>query len=346
MLELMFNLGKNFIMAEKINFGSHKGTDLHQFILKNKNNMEVSVTEWGAIITSIKVLTDEGMRECVLGFDSIEDYTSEEYLSNYPYLGAIIGRNAGRISSGRFPLNGQEIQVTVNHGEHHLHGGSEGFDKKIWKVEEVGDHSVTLSYVSKDGEEGYPGNVSVKVIYTLNDDNELKVEYFAETDQPTPVNLTQHSYFNFNAEDSGDILTHHLTVNSDQYVPLNENLLPTGEISKTENTRYDYTKPKNPSEDLDNSFVNKNNNTVIGSLKSADGKVQMEVISSYPVLHLYTGYYLPEISPKNRKKLGKNAGICFEAQGFADAPNRLEFPSTILNPNEKYQHSTIFKFIF
>lgn len=333
-------------MIEKVSFGSNKGSDVHCFILKNKNGMEVSITEWGAIITSIKVPTDVGMRECVLGFDGMDGYLSAEYLNNYPYLGAIIGRNAGRISFGRFPLEGKDIQVTLNHGEHHLHGGSEGFDKKIWKVERAENNEITLSYFSKDGEEGYIGNVSVKIIYTLNDNNELKVEYFAETDKATPVNLTQHSYFNFNTENEGNILSHQLKINSDEYVPLNEHLLPTGEITKVEDTIYDYTKGRNPNQNLDNSFINKNNVEVIGTLESADGKVAMEVTSSYPVLHIYTGYYLPEINLKDRKKIGKNAGICFEAQGFADAPNRPEFPSTILKPNEKYQHFTIFKFIF
>lgn len=333
-------------MIEKVSFGSYQGVDFHRFILKNNNGMEVSITEWGAIITSIKIPLGNEFRECVLGFDTIEAYIADEYLNNYPYLGAIIGRNAGRISFGKFPLNGKEIMVTPNHGEHHLHGGKEGFDKKIWNVENTESNTITLSYLSKDGEEGYPGNVTVKVIYTLNDDNELKVEYFAETDKATPVNLTQHTYFNFNAENTGDILSHQLKINSEEYVPLNENLLPIGKIEKVTDTIYDYTKGKNPHENLDNSFTNKNNEKSIGSLQSNDGKVTMEVKSSYPVLHIYTGYYLPEIEANGRKYLGKNAGICFEAQGFADAPNRPEFLSTILNPNEKYQHSTIFKFIF
>lgn len=333
-------------MIETLNFGSYNGTDFHRFILKNSNGMEVSITEWGAIITSIKVPTAEGLRECVLGFDSINDYLSDDYLQNYPYLGAIIGRNAGRISNAEFPMNGETIKVTKNHGDAHLHGGKEGFDKKVWKVESAENNSITLSYISKDGEEGYPGNVTVKVVYSLNDNNELKVDYFAETDKLTPVNLTQHSYFNFSANGSEDILSHQLKINSDEYVPLNENLLPTGEISKVEGTIFDYSQGKNPSEELDNSFVNKNNANVIGSLQSPDNKVTMEVTSTYPVLHIYTGYYLPELAPENRKQIGKNAGLCFEAQHFADAPNRPEFPTTLLNPNETYQQSTIFKFIF
>lgn len=313
--------------------------------LKNKNGMVVKISPYGGIIKSIKVPVNGEMRECVLGFDKIEDYKSEKYLENYPYLGALIGRNAGRIANSEFTLNDKKITVSANQHPNHLHGGNEGFDKKNWTVKNQQTDSVTLSYLSKNGEEGYPGNLNVEVKYSLNDNNEIKVEYFTETDEPTYVNLTQHSYFNLAAGHSEDVSGHQLQIPSSKYVPLNELLLPTGAIEAVEGTIYDYRQPKAPDADLDNSFVLENHNTA-GTLTSPDGAVKLEVSTTYPVLHIYTGYYLPEIEVAGRKTIKKNAGLCFEAQGFADAPNQPSFKSTLLNSGEKYQHQTIFKFNF
>ncbi len=332
-------------MIEKAPFGSAAGREFSLYTLKNKNGMQVSVTELGGIITSIKVPVDGELRECVLGFDAIEDYFSEDYQAGYPYLGAIIGRNAGRVGNAQFPLNDKMVSLNANHGDHQLHGGAEGFDRKIWQINILGNETLELNYNSEDGEEGYPGTVKTTVRYILSDDNELTVQYSAETDQPTVVNLTQHTYFNFNKENSGDILSHRLMVNSDKFVPLDENLLPNGEILQVVSSN-DYRGGKNPDAELDSSFPLADNEQMAGSLESPDGKVKMEVYTTQPVLHIYTGYYLPDVQTGGRKAVSKNAGICFEAQGFADAPNHPEFKSTILKPGEKYNQQTTFKFLF
>lgn len=327
-------------------FGEYKGKIYHLYHITNTNGMEVAVTELGAIITSIKVPDGGGKRELVLGFDSLEEYFSDEYQSAYPYLGAVIGRNAGRISYSKLKLGEKEIELTPNIEPHHLHGGKEGFDRKFWRVEETGDNFIVLSYRSSDGEEGYPGNVHTSVKYTLNDCNELKVVLIAGTDAETVVNLTQHTYFNFNHISSGDVLSHQLQVNSHNYVPLSEDLLPTGEILPVEETPFNYTTPKNPEAELDISFPLKDRSEFAGMLESPDSKVRMTVTTTQPVLHIYTGFYLPDVTPAGRKTLRKNAGICFETQGYADAPNHEAFVSTILKPAEEYRHETIFKFEF
>lgn len=331
-------------MVTKTVFGVHGGVSYDLYTLSNIHGMEVCITQLGAIITSIKVPDGEGKRELVLGFDSLAEYFSDDYQRGYPYLGAVVGRNAGRISYSKFKLGDKEIQLTPNLEPHHLHGGKSGFDRKFWTVAETGDSFITLIYFSKDGEEGYPGNVCASVTYDLNNDNELKVLLVADTDAETVVNFTQHMYFNFNTNQHGDILSHRLQVSSSNYVPLSDELLPTGEILPVEGTNYDYTSPKHPDADLDLSFPLKNGAQKAGILESPDGKIRMTVTTTQPVLHIYTGAYLPELSAAGRKNLCKNAGICFETQGFADAPNHRSFASTILKPGERYHQETIFKF--
>lgn len=332
-------------MITKRVFGQRDGAVYDLYTITNTNGMEVGITPLGAIITSIKIPEDNGMRELVLGFDRLEEYFSEDYQAGYPYLGAVIGRNAGRISHSEFQLDSRKVQLTPNLDSHHLHGGKTGFDRKFWNVEEIGDAFITLSYFSGDGEEGYPGNVRTTVRYTLTKHNELKVEFFAGTDAETVVNLTQHTYFNLNHDNGGNILSHRLQVNADHYVPLSAELLPTGEILPVEQTSFDYRSPKNPDAELDLSFPLKDG-SVAGILESPDCKVRMTVSTTQPVLHIYTGYYLPQVAAEGRKKLDKNAGICFETQGFADAPNHPAFKTTILKPGQNYHQETIFKFEF
>lgn len=318
------------------------------YTLRNQAGMQVSVMELGAVITSVKVPLKRGLRECVLGFDRVEAYFSEAYLNHYPYLGAVIGRNAGRIARSEWMLNGKKIILSANHGAHHLHGGKEGFDKKFWQVVDFEEESarICLHYTSKDGEEGYPGTVRVRVAYALTQDNTLRVDYFARTDRPTPLNLTQHTYFNFNEERFGDILGHSLIAYADHYVPLDECLLPVGTIAPVEGTDFDYREPKLPGAFLDASFVLRKGTDEAGVLVSPDGLLKMSVATSYPVLHLYTGSFLPDIRPEGRKALKKNAGICFEAQHFPDALNHAAFPDTVLYPGKPYHFYTLFKFIF
>lgn len=333
-------------MLTKEVFGTHEGIDYTLFILKNNNGVSVNITELGAIITSVKIPVNGQLRECVLGFDDIADYFSTDYLENYPYLGAVIGRNAGRVSHGKIKIGEQPVQLTQNKGGHHLHGGSQGFDRQFWDVENFGENSITLTYHSEDGEEGYPGNLTARVIYTLTDNNELKVEFEAEADADTVTNLTQHTYFNLNGGNFGDILSHQIQINASNYVPLDEFLLPKGEILPVEGSEYDYRALRHPDSHLDVSFPINPSSSPAGILVSPDQKLTMEVKTTQPVLHIYAGYYILNKETEGRKTLQQNAGICFETQGFADAPNHEAFLSTVLKRGEKYHHTTTFKFIF
>lgn len=332
-------------------FGTYNDKSVKIITLTNKNGMQVSITNFGGIITSVKVPVNGQMVETVLGFDTFEEYVSEEYRKGYPYLGAIIGRNAGRIKLGKTQIDGKPLQVTTNHGGNQLHGGFVGFDSVVWdivKVEEEPNPKVVLEYFSKDGEEGFPGNLTATVSYELLDDNSIQIHYGGKTDKPTILNLTQHTYFNLNHENKGDILSHILTINSDKYVPLEpEFFTPTGEILPVAGTPLDYRKGQPIYEHTDNSFVNEiSSDKCIGSVTNAEKTITVEVRTNHAVLHIYAGYYLPELQPANRKELGKNAGFCFEAQGFADALNHPNFKSTQLNPGEEYDYFTNFKFIF
>lgn len=327
------------------NWGEIKQKKVFLFTLKNKNGMEVSLTNFGGIITSIKIPSNGKTIESVLGFNSLEEYLDEEYRKNYPYFGVIIGRNAGRIKAGKTTLNGKELQLSVNHNGAQLHGGFEGFDSKVWEVISTDNQSVTLQYISPDGEEGYPGEVVAKVTYSLNENNELRVDYHGTTNKPTILNLTQHSYFNFGAN-SGNVLNHLLKINGNLYSPLNPDYSPTGELLNVENTYLDYRKFREVHQDIDNAFPRQvSENEVVGSLYCPETKLRMDVKTNQPVLHIYAGYYVPELQPKDRKSTGKNAGICFECQGFADALNYPQFQSTQLNPEQEYSYFTIFKFL-
>ncbi|WP_392448787.1 aldose epimerase family protein [Capnocytophaga canis] len=331
----------------KKTFGTYAGKNVTLITLENSKGMEVSIMNYGGIITSIKYPVNGKKIETVLGFDTFEEYLSEAYRKEYPYFGAIIGRNAGRIKGGKTTLNGKELQLTVNHGAAQLHGGFQGFDSKVWEIVEVGDNQnlfVVLKYISPDGEEGFPGEVVVNVTYSLNDDNELRVDYHGKTDKPTILNLTQHTYFNFNS-DSKNILNHLLQVNGNRYSPLNPDYSPTGELLLVENTHLDYRKPVTVHPDIDNAFPRQvSENEVVGSLICEESNIRMDVRTNQPVLHIYGGYYVPELHPEGRKSTGQNAGICFECQGFADALNYPQFPSTQLNPEDEYSYFATFHF--
>lgn len=328
-------------------WGKVANDDVFLFRLTNRNGMKVGITNFGAIIQSLVVSTSTEEIETVLGFNTLKEYLSTEYRKEYPYFGAVIGRNAGRIKGGKTMLNGKELQLSVNHNGSQLHGGFQGFDSKVWQVVSVRNEetpSVTLQYVSADGEEGFPGEVLAQVTYSLNNQNELRVDYEATTSKPTILNLTQHAYFNFNTN-SDNILNHYLQVNGNRYSPLNPDYSPTGELLLVEDTPLDYRTPKRVHPDIDNAFPRQvPENEVVGSLICNESKVRMDVITNQPVLHIYAGYYVPELRPENRKQTGQNAGICFECQGFADALNYPQFPSTQLNPDEKYKRFAIFRF--
>lgn len=340
----------------KSNFGKTKeGQSVDLYTLTNANGMTVKITNYGGIVTSLQVPDKNGqLGDVVLGFDSLD-----KYLEGHPYFGALIGRYGNRIAKGKFTLNGTEYNLATNNDENHLHGGIKGFDKVIWNGEIVKKETevgIKLSYLSKDGEEGYPGNLSVVVIYTLTNDNELKILYEAETEKPTPVNLTHHSYFNLKGAGNGDILGHLLTIHADRFTPVDDGLIPTGELKSVKDTPMDFTVPKAIGERINQVKGGYDHNYVLngwdGSLRQAakvvdplSGRV-MEVWTTEPGLQFYSGNFLDgTITGKEGKIYNKHYGFCLETQHFPDSPNKPQFPSTILKPGEKYTHTTIYRFL-
>lgn len=328
------------------------GSEVQLFTLKNANGMEVSITNYGGIVTSIKVPDQNGnIENVVLGFDDLE-----QYKSGHPFFGAIAGRYANRIAKGQFELNGEVYELATNNGENHLHGGVEGFDKKLWEAEANEDeNSVTLSYLSPDGEEGYPGNLDVDVTYTLTDNNELRIDYHATTDAPTVVNLTNHSYFNLSGDPSQGILDHVLTINADRYTPVDEGLIPTGELRPVEGTPFDFTEPETVGARIDSippgydhNYVLNNPDTGLRKIATVEheesGRI-MEVYTDQPGVQLYTGNFLDgSLTDRQGNPIEQYAALCLETQTFPDSPNKPDFPSPVLNPGETYETTTIYQF--
>ena len=356
---------KNEIMSlvniDKKPFGVTKdGIDINQYILKNSNGMQISVINYGGIITSWKAKDRDGSYEdIVLGFDNLSDYESSS-----PYFGALIGRYGNRIKEGKFSLDGVDYTLEVNNGENHLHGGVKGFDKVIWEVEkEVKEASASLilRHISADMEEGYPGNLDVKVIYTLTNDDELKVRYEAETDKKTIVNLTQHSYFNLSANLSRDILAHQITIDADSFLPVDKTLIPSGELRDVEGTPFDFRKPKRVGDDInedytqltlgngyDHCWVLNNQNEGVRFVASAYDTLSgrsLEIFSDQPGIQFYSGNFLDgTLKSKDGGNYEFRSGFCLETQHYPNSPNQESFPSVILNPGEKYNTETIFRF--
>ena len=336
------------------------GTPVDLYTLSNDNGTEIKITNYGGIVVSLIVMDRNGNPEdVVLGYDNLD-----EYIKNNPYFGSIVGRFGNRIARGKFTLNGVEYTLAQNDGENHLHGGIRGFDKVVWRAEEVKNddyRGLSLTYVSKDGEEGYPGNLSVKVIYTLTNNNELKIEYFAETDKATVINLTHHSYFNLAVAGSGNILGHEMMINADRFTPIDETLIPTGELQSVKNTPMDFIQPvtigSRIEQDYEQLILGKgyDHNWVLnnpdGSLTLAarvyepvSGRV-MEVYTTEPGIQFYSGNFLDgTITGKEGKVYIKRDGFCLETQHFPDSANKPHFPSTVLKPGETYKQITIYKF--
>jgi aldose 1-epimerase len=314
--------------------------------IRGANGIEVSVIPHGGAITSLKTPDRHGnLVDIVLGYDTVDDY-----VRNPRYVGALIGRHANRIADGRFSLNGVEYQLPQNNGPNHLHGGFNGFDKRVWKVRENGN-TLHLSYFSKDGEENYPGNLEAFVDFTLRD-NELRLDYRAATDRDAIVNLTNHSYFNLRGE--GTILDHELTLNADSFTPVDEELIPTGEIKPVAGTHMDFRNGKAIGAEIhlggyDHNFVL---NDWDGSLKFAvrlyepvTGRV-LEILSTEPGMQFYSGNFLDgSLIGRNGVAYEKYTGLCLEPQHFPDAPNHPNFPSTVLRPGEEYHQTTIYRFL-
>lgn len=335
-----------------------KSVDL--YTLTNINSIEVSIMTYGGIVVSLKVPDRKGqLQEITLGYDTLDGYLK----NNSPYFGALIGRYGNRIGKGKFSLGGREYRLATNNGESHLHGGVRGFDKAVWKQTEVrGQKSVglKLDYVSADGEEGYPGALTVTVFYTLTNDNELKIEYAATTTKETIVNLTNHAYFNLGAD--ANILKHEVMINADRFTPISEAFIPTGELKNVKGTPMDFTTLTAIGARInqkDEQLIRANgydHNWVLnrkdGSLSLAarveeptSGRV-LEVFTTEPGVQFYTGNFLDgTIKGKAGKVYQQRAGFCLETQHFPDSPNKPNFPSTILKPGQKYATTTIYRFV-
>lgn len=345
------------IINEESFAGTHNGKPVVLYTLKNKNGLVAQITNYGAIIVSIYTPDRKGnMSDIVQGYDTASEYIK----GNNPYMGAVCGRCANRIALGKFTLMGKEYSLAVNNGPNHLHGGLTGFSKAIWDVTETSSTHLKLEYVSKDMEEGYPGNLRVTVTYTLTDENELRLDYKAITDKTTVVNLASHSYFNLAGEGSGSIYDHDLMINAAFFTPTDETSVPTGEILSVKGTSMDFSKSHKigmfidqDDEQLrygagyDHNFVLSHRAGTVGLAAVAhdplSGRV-MEVYTTQPGVQLYTANWIDNEPGKGGKRYGRRWAFCLETQHFADAINKPHFPSTILNPGEVYNHSCIHKF--
>jgi aldose 1-epimerase len=340
----------------------YAGKPIEMVTLKNSHGMEVQAISYGAIITSIKVPDRAGkIGDVVLGFDSPEQYWHEP---TPPYFGAVVGRYGNRIAKGKFAINGKTYTLATNNGPNSLHGGNKGFDKQVWDVttKEAPEGSQAIfSRTSKDGEEGYPGNLQVRVTYTLTEKNELIVEYHATTDKSTPVNLTQHSYFNLAGEGSGTILDHQLTIDADRYTPVDDTLIPTGELAPVQGTPFDFRKAtaigarindQNPQLKNGNGYdhnwvLNRKAAGLQHAVTVTEPKSgrTLDISTTEPGVQFYTGNFLDgTIKGKGGHVYGLRTGLCLETQHFPDSPNQKTFPSTILQPGKSYDTRTVFAF--
>ncbi len=338
---------------KKSSFGtSLDGQPVDLYTLTNANGLIARITNYGTIITELHTPDRDGkLADVVLGFDKLDPY-----LQKHPFFGAVAGRVANRIAKGQFTLDGRTYRLAVNNGPNHLHGGLKGFDKKVWQAEPQSGSAVKFTYTSPDGEEGSPGTLAVAITMALTDANELRIDYSATTDKPTPVNLTNHSYFNLGG--AGDVLGHELMLAADSFTPSDANLIPTGEIKSVKGTPMDFTKPKRIGADfgkLTNTPVGYDHNFVLNSGGKAlalaarayepkSGRV-METLTTEPGVQLYTGNFLNgTLTGKHGVVYAQHAGFCLETQHFPDAVNQPAFPSIILRPGQTYRQTTIYRF--
>ncbi len=348
-------------MVKKEAFGTTpdgKAVDL--YTLTNPHGIEVRIMTYGGIIVSLKTPDKNGnSADITLGFDSLAAYVAKN-----PFFGALVGRYGNRIGKARFTLDGKEYKLAVNNGPNALHGGLKGFDKVVWQAEpfEKGsERGLILKYTSVDGEEGYPGTLHVVVTYTLDDKNEFSIHYHATTDKATPVNLTNHTYFNLAGEGSGNILGEELTLNADHFTPVDSTLIPTGTIASVHGTPFDFTKPFaigariNDTNDQQISFgggydhnfvINRKapGLALVGRVYDATSGRVLEVDTTEPGVQLYTGNFLDGVHGKNGHVYNKRDAFCLETQHFPDSPNQANFPSTIVRPGQAYNSTTIWRF--
>jgi aldose 1-epimerase len=335
-----------------------EGQAIHIYTLTNKNRLEARIATYGGIVVSLKTPDAKGvLSDIVLGHDDVSGYIANPA----PFFGALVGRYANRIGHAKFKLNGVEYTLDKNDGENSLHGGARGFDKRVWTARQLPDGGLELAYLSKDGEEGYPGNLKAIIVYHLTDANELEIDYSATTDKDTVVNLTNHSYFNLKGAGNGDILGHRLMLAADRFTPVDAGLIPTGELRNVNATPFDFRKPTaigsrigQNDEQLklgkgyDHNWVLNSGGGVLSLAARVEeptsGRV-LEVHTTQPGIQFYTGNFLDgSIKGKGGKVYGHRSGLCLETQHFPDSPNKPAFPSTVLTPGETFHSTTVFKF--
>ena len=340
---------------KRSDFGTVDGKPVYLYTLTNAKGDEVKITNYGGIVTSWISPDKNGKRSSiVLGFDSLSGY-----LAKPPYFGAIVGRYGNRIAKGRFKIGDSTYSLAVNNGSNHLHGGLKGFDKQVWEATVANDSVpvLSLSYLSKDMEEGYPGNLKVNVVYTLTDDDALQIEYTAETDKPTVLNLTNHSYFNLTGDHRNTILDHKMMIKADYYTPVDTGLIPTGELKAVKGTPFDFNTPEkigtriaqtggNPVGYDHNYALKRSDNSlqqVVTVTDSLSGR-KLELFTTEPGVQFYTGNFLDgSIKGSDGVPFNKNTGFCLETQHFPDSPNQPKFPSVLLKPGEKFHSITKYK---
>ena len=331
------------------------GTEVEQYVLANANGIRVTAMTYGATITGVVLPDRDGKLENVtLYLDSFD-----QYLKGHPYFGSAVGRYANRIAKGRFVLDEKEYTLATNNGPNHLHGGPTGFAKRVWKAKsEEGKDSVAVSftYTSADGEEGYPGKLNATVVYTLDNENQLTMDYTATTDKPTVVNLTNHAYWNLAGAGSGSVLDHDVTINADEFLPVDDTLIPLGKPEEVEGTPMDFRRPKTVGSRIDQVEGGYDHCYVLNQAKQGEMTLAarvvdpgsgraMEIYTTQPAVQFYTGNFLDGSLSGDGKSYAKHAGLCLETQHYPDSPNRPDYPSTVLRPGETYHQTTVHKFL-
>lgn len=351
LLEQASDKGKSMKVEKSLLGATPAGSPLNLYTLDNEQGLSIAVSDFGANLTRVYFPDREGHKEnLVLAHRTIEDL-----LANDGYFGAIIGRYGNRIAEGRFSLDGHRYQLACNQNGHHLHGGDEGFNSRLWTFEKADNNSVTFSYFSPDGEEGYPGNLSVQVCYRLTQDNKLFIEYQASTDKATPLNLTNHSYWNLAGAGSGDILDHRLMLNCEHYLPVDESLIPTGKIAPVAGSPFDFRHPRTIRERIDETnggydhcFVQAadvlSTPREIARVEDLDSGRAMTVSTTEPGVQFYTGNFLDGVQGADGHVYDVHAAFCLETQHFPNSPNEPTFPNTILRPGETYRQTTCHQF--
>lgn len=344
-----------FSVAEDT-YGEVEGEKITRYTLTNPSGMIVKILNYGGTVTDIIVPDKDGkMGDVILGYDSLSGYLQ----TGNPYFGCLVGRYGNRIANAKFTLDGKEYTLAANNSPNTLHGGLKGFDKRVWKASDINTDSISsikFTYDSKDMEEGYPGNLHTEVVYSLTKDNELKIEYTATTDKATPVNLTNHCYFNLSAGTDSTILDHELMLRATRFTPVNAQLIPTGKIDTVKGNAMDFTSAKKIGKDIaqvtggyDHNWVfqkPENRFDMVASLYHQPSGRYMEVRTTEPGIQFYSGNFLDGTLKNTRGgvKYVKHAGLCLETQHFPDSPNQPAFPNTILKPGETYQQITVYKF--